>query len=38
MLIQSSYAKQIQAITRKVNSAGIAGTQGCVFMQKDHND
>jgi len=38
MLIQSSYAKQTQAITRKINSAGIAGTQGYVFMQKDNND
>jgi len=37
MLIQQSYAKQTQAITRRANSAGIALTQGYVFMQKDNN-
>jgi|GEM_PF-2249840 len=37
MLIQPSYTKQTQAITRKVNSTGIAGGQGNRFMQKGNN-
>ena len=38
MLIQQSYAKQTQTITRKANSARVAGGQDNLFMQKGNND